>query len=104
MSDWSLYLIRTAAGSLYTGITTDVERRFAEHDAGGARAAKALRGRGPLSLAFQCGAADKSAALRLEARIKKWPRRWKEELIRGDRPLPELEPGDVTAAETETGA
>ncbi|MFI2810494.1 MULTISPECIES: GIY-YIG nuclease family protein [Microbulbifer] len=103
MSDWSLYLIRTAAGTLYTGITTDVERRFAEHDAGGARAAKALRGRGPLSLAFQCGAADKSAALRLEARIKKWPRRWKEELIRGDRSLPEIESGAEMTEEDGTG-
>ena len=32
---WFLYLVRTASGALYTGIATDVERRFAEHQAEG---------------------------------------------------------------------
>ena len=49
MNGWSLYLIRDAAGRLYTGISTDVARRLAEHAAG--RGARALRGRGPLALA-----------------------------------------------------
>lgn len=83
MSNWSVYLIRTAAGSLYTGITCDVERRFAEHQSGGPKAAKALRGRGPLSLVFQQPVADKSEALKLEMQIKKWPKQKKEALIAG---------------------
>lgn len=88
MSDWSVYLIRTRSGSLYTGITRDVARRFEEHTSGGPRAAKALRGRGPLTLAFQQAVADKSAALKLELQIKKWPKVRKEALIAGDIALP----------------
>lgn len=46
MSDslWHLYLLRTASGMLYTGITTDVARRLTQHQAG--KGAKALRGKG----------------------------------------------------------
>ncbi|MEW5250523.1 GIY-YIG nuclease family protein [Microbulbifer sp. 2201CG32-9] len=88
MNDWFVYMLRTGRGTLYTGITTDVERRLAEHRNGSVRGAKALRGRGPLTLEFHCRVADKSLALRLEARLKKWPRSWKEELIEGRRTLP----------------
>lgn len=88
MSDWYLYLIRTARGELYAGITTDVERRFAEHQAGAPRGARSLRGKGPLTLEFYALVGDRSAALRLEWRVKRWPRERKEALIRGDRELP----------------
>lgn len=81
MSNWFIYLIRTRSGSLYTGVTRDVERRFAEHSSGGPKAAKALRGRGPLTLAFSCGVRSKSDALKLEAQIKRWPKTRKEQLI-----------------------
>ncbi len=47
---WFVYLIRTADNRLYTGITKDVERRFTQHQSG--KGAKALRGKGELSLAF----------------------------------------------------
>ena len=47
---WFLYLIRTADNRLYTGITTDVPRRFLQHQEG--KGAKALRGKGELALAF----------------------------------------------------
>ena len=47
---WFLYLIRTADNRLYTGITTDVPRRFRQHQAG--KGAKALRGKGDLLLAL----------------------------------------------------
>ncbi|WP_250461916.1 GIY-YIG nuclease family protein [Microbulbifer litoralis] len=83
MSNWFVYLIRTARGTLYTGITRDVERRLEEHRSGGPKAAKALRGRGPLTLAFQQPVADKSQALKLELQIKKWPRQKKEALVAG---------------------
>ncbi|WP_445000808.1 phosphoglycolate phosphatase [Halomonas mongoliensis] len=66
---WHLYLLETAAGTLYTGITTDVARRLAEHAAG--RGAKALRGRGPLTLRHQEPVGSRGEALRLEAEIKR---------------------------------
>ncbi|GGY75401.1 GIY-YIG nuclease family protein [Marinobacter zhanjiangensis] len=87
MTDWHLYIIRTASGSLYTGVTTDVERRFAEHQASGARCARSLRGKGPLELVFSEPVGDRSRALSLEWRVKRWPRRHKDELIRGERDL-----------------
>lgn len=83
MSRWSLYLVRTATGTLYTGISTDVARRFAEHQAGGPRGARSLRGRGPLELVYQQVVGDRGAALRLEWRVKRWSRAKKEALIQG---------------------
>ncbi|GAA5523779.1 UPF0213 protein BH0048 [Microbulbifer aestuariivivens] len=84
MNSWFIYLVRTARGTLYTGITRDVARRFAEHSAGGARAAKALRGRGPLKLEFQYELPDQSSALIVEAKVKKWRKAKKEALVRGE--------------------
>lgn len=69
---WSLYLIETSSGALYTGITTDVERRFREHD-GGKRGARALRGKGPLRLIYRQAVGSRSEALKLEAWLKKQP-------------------------------
>lgn len=66
---WHLYLVETAGGSLYTGITTDVARRLVEHEAG--RGAKALRGRGPLRLVHHEPVGSHGDALRLEADIKR---------------------------------
>ncbi|MGM0983563.1 MAG: GIY-YIG nuclease family protein [Pseudomonadota bacterium] len=68
---WHLYLVETAGGALYTGITTDVARRLAEHRAG--RGAKALRGKGPLVLRHQEPVGSHAEALRLEARLKRLP-------------------------------
>lgn len=85
MSDhWHLYLVRTAAGSLYTGITTDVERRFSEHQAGAPKGARSLRGKGPLTLAFQIPVGDRSRSSKLEWQVKRWPKARKEALIRGE--------------------
>ena len=79
---WWLYLLRTAAGTVYTGISTDPERRLAEHEAG--RGARSLRGRGPLELVYRLRAVDRSEALRLEAAVKALDRRHKERVIAGD--------------------
>lgn len=87
---WYLYMIRRADGSLYTGISTDVERRFAEHQKGAPRGARSLRGKGPLQLVFRVPAGDRSRALRLEWRIKRWDRPRKEALIRGEIGLPDV--------------
>lgn len=88
MSNWFLYVLRCGDGSLYTGITTDVTRRLAEHASGGPKAAKYLRGRGPLSLAFSVPVGGKSAALTAERWIKAQPKRHKEEIVAGRRPWP----------------
>ncbi|WP_444924568.1 GIY-YIG nuclease family protein [Microbulbifer sp. DLAB2-AF] len=90
MDAWFLYLIRTSSGTLYTGITKDIQRRFAEHCGGGAKAAKALRGKGPLTLEYQVKTQDKSSALKLEIAIKRWPKHKKEALIVGTMALPDL--------------
>lgn len=79
---WFVYLIRTADNRLYTGITTDVERRFAQHQCG--KGAKALRGKGELALAFFREVGDRSLALRLEYRIKQLTKPQKERLVSGD--------------------
>lgn len=84
---WSVYLVRCSDNSLYTGIATDVARRFAEHQAQGTRTARYLRGRAPLTLVFQCPAGDRSAALKLEYRIKQLSRADKLRLVAGDRQL-----------------
>lgn len=88
MSQWYLYLVRTARGVLYTGITTDVDRRFSEHQSGAPKGARALRGKGPLTLEFSAAVSDRSLASQLEWAIKRWPRQEKEKLIRGERELP----------------
>lgn len=83
MTTWFLYLVRTRNDTLYTGITTDVERRFAEHQAGGPRAARSLRGKGPLELAFAAEIGERTRAARLEYALKRWPRTRKEMLVAG---------------------
>ena len=72
-------MVRTAAGHLYTGISNDVPRRFAQHQAG--RGAKALKGKGPLQLVFQCEAGDRSQASKLEYRLKQLNKSQKEALV-----------------------
>ena len=82
MSIWYLYLVRCRDGSLYTGITTDVARRFAEHQGNGDTGAKYLRGRGPLVLVFQKKLGSRSLALGVESRVKKLSKARKKDLIR----------------------
>lgn len=81
VSPWSLYVVRCADSSLYTGITTDVKERFAQHSEGGRRAAKYLRGRGPLQLVFSAEVGDRSQASRLEWRVKQLSKSQKERLL-----------------------
>jgi putative endonuclease len=76
---WWLYLVRTREGALYTGIALDVRARLAQHAAGSG--AKALRGRGPLRLAFAACVGERGAALRLEARVKRLSKAAKERLV-----------------------
>ncbi|HTN35369.1 MAG TPA: GIY-YIG nuclease family protein [Marinobacter sp.] len=87
--EWFVYMVRTASGNLYTGITTDVERRFSEHQAGAPKGARSLWGKGPLELVFRSAAGDRSRASHIEWRIKRWPRVRKEALVRGELTLPD---------------
>ncbi|MGD9096660.1 MAG: GIY-YIG nuclease family protein [Desulfobacterales bacterium] len=80
MSHWYLYLVRCGDGSLYTGVTTDVDRRFKAHQE--AQGAKYLKGRGPLALVYREKIGDKRLAFRAEHAVKRWPRDRKERLIR----------------------
>ncbi len=81
--EWFLYLIRCKGGQLYTGIATDVERRFTEHQSG--KGAKYLRGKTPLRLVFQKKVGSRSEALKLEASVKRWPKADKEKMITTNR-------------------
>ena len=67
-------MVRCANGHLYTGVTTDVARRFSEHQSGSAKSAKFLRGKGPLTLAYSETVGSRSDALKREIALKKWPR------------------------------
>ncbi|MCF0150125.1 MAG: GIY-YIG nuclease family protein [Firmicutes bacterium] len=74
-----VYLLRCSDGTLYCGITTDPQRRLAQHNSG--TGAKYTRSRRPVELVFLRQAADRSQALRLEAHIKKLNRSQKLVLI-----------------------
>ena len=87
---WTLYMLRAADGRLYTGITTDLQRRVSEHRLGGRLGAKALRGKAPLKIVFTCPFADRSAASVAEYRIKQLSRAAKERLLSGDITLQSL--------------
>jgi putative endonuclease len=71
---WCVYLLRCADGTLYTGITTDVARRVAEHNGDGASGARYTRSRRPVELVYVETAANRSAAARREAEIKRLDR------------------------------
>lgn len=77
--NWSVYIISCSDGSLYTGISTDVERRFRQHQTG--KGAKFFRGRKPLAIAYQETGYSRANASRRESMIKKLSRLEKQALI-----------------------
>lgn len=81
-SPWWLYMLRCADGTLYTGITTDVERRLAEHNSG--KGAKYTRSRRPVEVVYREPCPDKSAALRREIAVKRLSRAHKCKLMEGN--------------------
>ena len=72
---WCVYLLRCGDGTLYAGITNDLDKRLAAHRTG--KGARYTRGRGPLKLVHCEAAGDKSAALKREHALKRLPRRQK---------------------------
>lgn len=77
--NWQVYIILCKDNSLYTGITTAVQRRFAQHLAG--TGAKYFRGHSPLKLVYLEDGHDRSSASRREAEIKKLRPKDKRRLI-----------------------
>lgn len=78
--NWSLYIIEASDESLYTGIATDVERRFDEH-LNCLKGAKYFNGRSPVRVVYREDGHTRSSASRREMEIKKLSRREKQDLI-----------------------
>jgi putative endonuclease len=78
---WTVYIVETEAGFLYTGITTDLKRRFQEH-AGKKRGAKFFLISSPKKILFQENHPNRSEASSREAQIKKMSRLEKLALIK----------------------
>ena len=79
--EWSVYILRCADGSLYTGIAKDVDARFASHLAG--RGASYTRTRTPVAVVYRENGFTRSEALIREAGIKRLPKSKKESMING---------------------
>ena len=80
---WSVYIIRCADSTLYTGISTNVARRFEEHTSGSQKSAKYLRGRAPLDLIYAKEIGTRSEATIEERRIKALSKAQKVNLVAG---------------------
>jgi predicted GIY-YIG superfamily endonuclease len=76
---WYVYILRCADGTLYTGITKDIERRLEQHNAG--TASRYTRCRLPVRLEYQEDQVGQGTALKREVAIKKLTRRQKEMLF-----------------------
>jgi putative endonuclease len=79
---WYVYILKCADGLLYTGSTTDIERRLKEHNRG--KGGGCTRGRLPVKLVHQELLPNRSQAQKRESQIKKWPRQKKLALINGN--------------------
>lgn len=83
---WHVYLLECADGTLYCGVTTDLDRRLAEHNGESPGGARYTRPRRPVRLAAHAPCPDRASATRLEYRIKKLPRENKVEALRAADP------------------
>jgi putative endonuclease len=78
---WTVYILRTRSGRLYTGITTDIERRVRQHRSELKGGAKSIKGDPPASVAYTEAQPDRGTATKREAAIKRLPRAKKLVLI-----------------------
>ena len=83
-------MIRCHDGSLYTGITTNVARRFVEHQGNGDTGAKYLRGRETSGVGVPKEVREQKLALGVESKVKKLSKARKEELIRANKHIDEI--------------
>jgi putative endonuclease len=82
MSEWFVYIILTEKDRLYTGITTDIERRFIEHSSDSVKGAKFFRSDKPVVIIYIEACKNRSSASIKEAAIKKLSRVQKEKFIK----------------------
>ncbi len=81
-------MIETKYQQIYTGITLDWQRRFEEHCSSSNKCAKALKGKGPLTLKYCINLADRRTAMQAEIWIKKQSKAKKQQIIQQKLPLP----------------
>ena len=75
--EWFVYILRCGNGAFYTGVTTDVQRRLAEHADGGRQSARYTRAFAPVELVYSCRLGGKKPAYRVEYRLKRLSRKEK---------------------------
>lgn len=80
-STWYVYLLRCADNSLYTGVTTDIERRIHQHNHCNKLGAKYTRVRRPVVLAYSEKATNRQSACQREYQLKQLSKKKKEQLI-----------------------
>jgi putative endonuclease len=74
VDDWSVYILRCADGSLYTGVAKDLDKRLRQHNGQLVGGPRYTSGRRPVELLWSASAPDRSAAQQREAAIKKLDR------------------------------
>ncbi|MFA5795044.1 MAG: GIY-YIG nuclease family protein [Candidatus Brocadiia bacterium] len=80
---WYVYIVRCVDDTLYTGITNNVSKRVATHNAG--KGARYTRSRRPVKLVYKKSFPDKSTAFKRERAVKQLTRKNKELLIKRKR-------------------
>jgi putative endonuclease len=78
---WKVYMLQCADNSLYTGITTDIERRLKEHNSDNNKGARYTRVTRPVSLAYLEDCDDRADASKREYQLKRLPRSEKLKLV-----------------------
>ena len=87
---WTVYILRNEKNALYTGITTDIERRLKEHKNKHVKGAKFTRSCETLELVYLCEIGDQSPALKVEAKIKRLKKDKKEIIVQSAMKKPDL--------------
>jgi putative endonuclease len=81
-TSWVVYILRCADNSLYTGITTDINKRLDQHNGVSEKGAKYTHGRRPVTLVYQEASTSRSTASKRECVIKSLKKPQKEQLIK----------------------
>jgi putative endonuclease len=82
MRNYQVYILKCSDQSYYTGVTNNLEKRFAEHQSGFIKGYTSTRL--PVELIFSANFIDVNQAIGFEKQIKGWSRKKKEALIKGD--------------------
>lgn len=87
---WTVYILRNERNALYTGITTNIERRLNEHKSKLSKGAKFTRACKKLDLVYACEIGERGQALKIEAKIKRLKKDKKEIIVGAGLNYPEL--------------